>query len=185
MLQILEETTKYNSIACERINDIVQSLKNFARLDESELKKVDIHEGIKSTLTLLRHEIRNRITVNMNFGELPSIECYPNLLNQVIINLLVNACHSIEDRGEITISTVIRKNNLEIAITDTGIGIEKDIINKIFDPGFTTKGVGVGTGLGLSICYQIIEKHKGEIKVKSAPNEGSTFTIKIPIKQDK
>ena len=185
LLQILEETTKYNSIACERINDIVQSLKNFARLDESELKKVDIHEGIKSTLTLLRHEIRNRITVNMNFGELPSIECYPNLLNQVIMNLLVNACHSIEDKGEITISTVIRKNNLEIAITDTGTGIEKDIINKIFDPGFTTKGVGVGTGLGLSICYQIIEKHKGEIKVKSAPNEGSTFTIKIPIKQEK
>lgn len=184
ILQILEETTKYNSIACERINDIVQSLKNFARLDESELKKVDIHEGIKSTLTLLRHELRNRITVNINFSDLPTIECYPNLLNQVIMNLLVNACHSIKDKGEITISTRIKKQNLEIAITDTGAGIEKSIINKIFDPGFTTKGVGVGTGLGLSICYQIIEKHKGEIKVKSTVNEGSTFIIEIPIKQE-
>ncbi|MGD9579789.1 MAG: GAF domain-containing protein [Vampirovibrionia bacterium] len=183
LLNVLEETTKYNSIACERITEIVQSLKNFARLDESELKKVDIHEGITSTLTLLRHELRNKITVNQNFGELPLIECYPNLLNQVIMNLLVNACHSIEKTGEITITTCINKTNAEIKVKDTGTGIKEEIINKIFDPGFTTKGVGVGTGLGLSICYQIIEKHKGNITVKSTINTGSTFTISIPIKQ--
>lgn len=183
ILQILEETNKINTLACERINDIVKSLKNFARLDESELKSVNIHEGINSTLKLIKHELKERITIETNFSELPIIECYPNLLNQVFMNIIINAYQSIEGKGKITIETSNDKNDAFIKISDTGAGISEENLKRLFDPGFTTKGVGVGTGLGLSICYQIIEKHKGQIKVKSKLGEGSTFTIAIPIKQ--
>lgn len=184
LIQMLEETIQFNSIACERINDIVKSLKNFARLDESELKKVNIHEGIESTLTLLRHELKRKVKIVKEFTELPDVECYPNLLNQVFMNLLVNAIQSIEGEGTVTIATNYNEADVFITIKDTGSGIPKEIIDKIFDPGFTTKGVGVGTGLGLSICYQIIEKHKGLISVNSDTEKGSTFTITIPIKQN-
>ena len=182
LLQMLEETIKFNTIACERINDIVKSLKNFARLDESDLKRVDIHEGINSTLTLLRHELKDRIKIITNFSNIAQIECYPNLLNQVFMNLLVNAYQSIENKGTITITTKETSNKASISITDTGSGISEKDLSKIFDPGFTTKGVGVGTGLGLSICFQIIEKHKGKILVESQEGIGTTFTIIIPKK---
>lgn len=184
LLQMLEETIQFNAIACERINDIVKSLKNFARLDESELKKVNIHEGIESTLTLLRHELKGKIKIVKHFSNLPEVECYPNLLNQVFMNLLVNAIQSITGEGTVSISTNYNESDVFIAIEDTGSGIPEDIIEKIFDPGFTTKGVGVGTGLGLSICYQIIEKHKGLISVNSKAGSGSIFTITIPIKHN-
>lgn len=181
LVQLLEETTNINSMACERINEIVKSLKNFARLDESELKKVDIHDGINSTLTLLRHELKGKVEIQTNFSELPQVECYPNLLNQVFMNLLINAYQSIKDKGTITITTKHIDNKIYVSISDTGTGISEDNLKKIFDPGFTTKGVGIGTGLGLSICYQILEKHKGELLVDSKVGTGSTFTIIIPV----
>lgn len=183
ILNIIKETNKINDIAIERINDIVKSLKNFSRLDESELKKVDIHEGIESTLTLLRHELRSGIEVIKDFSKLPDVECYPNLLNQVFMNILVNARQSIDKTGTITINTYQEEDLIKVAISDTGEGINKNDLKKIFDPGFTTKGVGVGTGLGLSICYQIVEKHKGQIIAESEKGKGSTFTIIIPIKR--
>jgi len=179
---ILSDINAVNAEAINRINSIVKSLKNFARLDEAELKEVDIHDGLRSTIKLLNHETKNRIIIEENYGNLPPVQCYPNLLNQVFMNILMNAIQSIEGKGIIKIQTRYFPENVEIIISDTGIGISKDNIDKIFDPGFTTKGVGVGTGLGLSICYQIIEKHKGSILVESELEVGTTFTIKIPLK---
>jgi len=181
LLDILDEVARNNEIATDRIMHIVRSLKNFARLDEAERKKVDIHEGIESTLMLLEHEMKNRIRVVKQFGDIPEIECFPNQLNQVFMNILVNASHAIRDRGEITIRTWKDGETVKICIRDTGTGIPPEHLSKIFDPGFTTKGVGVGTGLGLSICYKIVQDHHGTIEVESS-KQGTTFTITLPLK---
>jgi signal transduction histidine kinase len=160
--------------------NIVRSLKNFARLDEAERKKVNIHEGIESTLSLLRHQLKNRIRIVKCFGDIPEIECYPNELNQVFMNILVNAAQAIKHRGEITVKTWREGDRVKITISDTGVGIPPENLSKVFDPGFTTKGVGLGTGLGLSICYKIIQDHRGTIEGESS-KQGTTFTICIPL----
>jgi len=164
----------------ERIATIVRSLRTFARLDEALFQEVDLHEGIDSTLTLLQHEIRDRIDIVRDYGNIPRVNCYPNELNQVFMNLLVNAIQAITGPGVITICTRTPENGVRISITDTGKGIEQENLSRLFDPGFTTKGVGVGTGLGLSISYQIVEKHRGAIHVESEPGQGSTFTVTLP-----
>lgn len=181
VIEIFQEAIKTNSEAVRRINDLVKSLKNFARLDEAEYKEADLHEGIKNTLMLINHEIKDRIEVVMDFGEVPPINCYPNQLNQVFMNILVNAYQSIEDKGKITIKTEKNDTGIVVSISDTGCGIPKDRLPMIFDPGFTTKSVGVGTGLGLSICYQIIQKHNGKIIVESKEGKGTTFYIELPV----
>ena len=183
-LDMLDEINNINSEAIMRINSIVKSLKNFARLDEAELKSVDIHDGIRSTLMLINHETKNKVSIAEDYGTLDFVECYPNLLNQVIMNILINAVQSIENTGAITIKTEQDNDKARILISDTGRGISQENLERIFDPGFTTKGVGVGTGLGLSICYQIIEKHHGVIKATSEKGKGSTFIIEIPLTQN-
>jgi two-component system, NtrC family, sensor kinase len=180
LLDILDEVCRNNEIATERITNFVRSLKNFARLDEAERKKVNIHDGIESTLTLLQHQLKNRIRIVKSFGDVPEIDCFPNQLNQVFMNILVNAAQAIADRGEITVKTWREGEQVKISICDTGVGIPPENLSKIFDPGFTTKGVGLGTGLGLSICYKIIEDHHGTIGAESS-NRGTTFTITIPL----
>jgi len=180
LLDILTEVSKNNELATDRIMKIVRSLKNFARLDEAERKKANIHEGIESSLILLRHELRGRIQVIKDFGEIPEIECFPNQLNQVFMNILVNAAQAIEGRGEIRVKTFLEDDAAKIAISDTGPGIASKYLSKIFDPGFTTKGVGLGTGLGLSICYRIVQDHHGTIEVSSS-DRGTTFTITLPL----
>lgn len=177
----LEDTNKTNIIACDRIFAIVKSLKNFARLDESEFKEADIHTGIDCTLILLDNKLKNRIKVIKEYGNIPHILCYPNQLNQVFMNVLANAIQAVEDTGTIWIKTHLDKNYVYINIKDSGRGMSSETVKRIFDPGFTTKGVGVGTGLGLSIVYNIIEKHKGEINVKSELGEGTEFIIKLPL----
>jgi len=181
LLGILEEVCRNNEIATDRISKIVRSLKNFARLDEAERKPVNIHEGIESTLTLLQHQLKNRIRIVRQFGDIPEIECFPNELNQVFMNILVNAAQAIKGSGVITVKTFTEDGHIKIAISDTGVGIPPEHLSKIFDPGFTTKGVGVGTGLGLSICYKIIQDHRGTIEAESS-NRGTTFTIVLPLK---
>jgi len=179
LLDILGEVCRNNEIATERIMNIVRNLKNFARLDEAERKKVNIHEGIESTLSLLRHQLKSRIRIVKCFGDIPEIECYPNELNQVFMNILVNAAQAIKHRGEITVKTWREGDRVKIAISDTGVGIPPENLSKVFDPGFTTKGVGLGTGLGLSICYKIVQEHRGTIEAESS-KQGTTFTISIP-----
>jgi two-component system, NtrC family, sensor kinase len=180
LLDILGEICRNNEVATERIMNIVRSLKNFARLDEAERKKVNIHEGIESTLSLLRHQLKNRIRMVKCFGDIPEIECYPNELNQVFMNILVNAAQAIKHRGEITVKTWREGDRVKIAISDTGVGIPPENLSKVFDPGFTTKGVGLGTGLGLSLCYKIVQDHRGTIEAESS-KQGTTFTISIPL----
>jgi signal transduction histidine kinase len=182
-LHILDENMHIITLAGKRISNIVKSLKNFARLDEADLQKVDLHDGIESTLTLLQHELKNRIEIVRDYGDLPHVECFPNQLNQVFMNILLNGIQAIQGKGTLSIKTGQQDNSIKIEFTDTGKGIAEDKLPHIFDPGFTTKGVGVGTGLGLSISYNIIQKHHGHIWVASKPGTGTTFTISLPIHQ--
>jgi signal transduction histidine kinase len=179
-LQILKNNNDLTLTASGRIAEIVKSLKSFARLDEAEFQDADVHEGLESTLSLLHHELKNRIEVRKNYGDIPKIPCYPNQLNQVFMNVLSNAGQAIIDRGVITITTKRHGDNAVITISDDGCGIDTDTLDRIFDPGFTTKGVGVGTGLGLSITYNIIKRHNGDIAVESEPGRGTTVTITLP-----
>jgi signal transduction histidine kinase len=168
----------------KRTTEIVRGLLTFSRLDEDILKTADIHEGLDSTLMLLHNRYKGRIEIIKNYGKLPPFECYPGQLNQVFMNILSNAVDSIEDRGTITISTAISGNEfIRISIKDTGHGIPQKIMEKIFDPFYTTKDVGKGTGLGLSISQTIVEKHRGRIEVKSEGGKGSEFIILLPLKQ--
>lgn len=184
MLKVIGDANRVIRTGTERVTTIVRRLRSFARLDEAELKEADIHEGLEDTLMLVHHELKHTIQVNRNYGEIPRIPCYLARLNQVFVNLLINAKHAIHGKGEITIATYERAGNVYIEVTDTGVGIPKDKLNKIFDPGYTTKSVGVGTGLGLSICYQIMQEHHGEIRVESEVGEGTTFTLVIPTNLD-
>lgn len=177
---LLQEINDIDTEAIARINRLVVSLRKFVRLDEAELQEADINHEIDLTLDLIRHETKNRITIVKNYGKIPPIKCYPNMLNQVFMNILVNAAHAIEKVGTITIDTNFENNNLVVKIKDDGCGIKEP--EKIFFAGYTTKGVGVGTGLGLAISQKIIEKHEGKIEVKTKINEGSEFIITIPSK---
>ena len=179
-----EMFTEINSIDCEavqRINHLVTSLKKFVRLDEAELQEADINKELDLTLALIHHETKNKVDVIKNYSQLPMIKCYPNMLNQVFMNILVNACHSIEKHGTIEITTSVENGKLKVSIKDSGKGIKKEHLDKIFTAGFTTKSAGVGTGLGLAISQKIIDKHHGEIHVNSEFGHGSEFTILIPI----
>jgi len=179
-LEVVDNANEVIQAGTERVIDIVKRLRSFARLDEAELKDADINEGIEDTLAIIHHQIKHEITVVKNYGDIPKISCFPGRLNQVFLNLLINAKQAIEGEGTITISTYAKNNKVYVEIKDTGRGIDREHLAKIFDPGFTTKGVGVGTGLGLSICYQIIQDHHGEILVESDANKGTTFTVILP-----
>jgi signal transduction histidine kinase len=145
---------------------------------------VDIHEGLEDTLTLVHHEMKHNIQVIRDYGKVPLISVFPSRLNQVFLNLINNARQAIGNKGTITIRTRVENGTAAIAIGDDGVGIKPENLSRVFDPGFTTKGVGVGTGLGLSICYQIIQDHRGRIDVESELGVGTTFTVRIPMNLD-
>jgi len=167
----------------ERTTEIVKGLRTFSRLDEDVLKIANIHEGIDSTLVLLRNKYKQRIQIDKFYGDIPDIECYPGQLNQVFMNILANAIDSINDAGKIDITTLKSSGKVQISIKDSGKGIPENIKSKIFEPFFTTKEVGHGTGLGLSISLGIIEKHNGTITVISEVGKGSEFIITLPVRQ--
>jgi two-component system NtrC family sensor kinase len=165
-----------------RIRDVVQNLRTFSRLDEAEFKKVDIHEGIDSTIRLLTHFYGDgRVTLLRDYGELPPVDCYAGQLNQVWLNLLVNAAYAVRDGGEVRITTRGEAGRVRIRVSDTGRGITPEHLTRVFDPFFTTKPVGEGTGLGLSVTYSIVERHGGEITVESELGKGTTFTVTLPV----
>jgi signal transduction histidine kinase len=176
-------------MGAERMRQLVLSLRNFSRVDEAEVKLVNLHEGIESTLLILNHQLKQRIEVVKQYGDLPLVECYPAQLNQVFMNILQNAIDALQDAGErphkqIVIKTeTVAGNQIQVRIQDNGPGMPSEIKNKIFDPFFTTKAVGKGTGLGLSICFQIINKHQGQMEVIAQPNQGTEFAIALPIQQ--
>ena len=185
ILDALENVGRVNQTACQRIVSIVRSLKSFARHEEPECRRADVHEEIDCALTLVHHELKTRIEVELDYGELPRVDCFPGPLNQVFMNLLVNASQAIEGKGRIRITTRAEGDHVRIAFTDSGSGIRPENLDKVFEPGFTTKVVGDGTGLGLAICYKIIHAHHGNIKVESELGEGSTFTITLPVRAPK
>ncbi len=165
-----------------RVRKIVQDLKEFSHVNASEWQSSDLHKGLDSTLNIAHNEIKYKAEVIKEYGDMPLVECLPSQINQVLMNLLVNAAQSIEERGRITLRTGHKNGEAWIEVSDTGKGIAKEHINRIFDPFFTTKPVGKGTGLGLSLSYGIIKKHKGRIEVESTPGKGSKFRIWLPIK---
>lgn len=167
-----------------RTRDIVLGLRNFSRIDESQIKEVDIRDTIDTTLNLLQGEIKNRIEIKKDYEPIPPIKCFASQLSQVFVNLLSNAIQAISGNGTIWIHVNLIKGKeswIQISIQDSGSGISADNVDKIFDPFFTTKGVGQGTGLGLSITYGIIQKHGGDIQVKSQLDVGTEFIIQLPI----
>ena len=167
-----------------RTSDIVKNLRVFSRLDEAELKTVDLHQGLDSTLGLLQNLTRNRIRVERNYGDLPAVQCYGSQINQVFMNLLVNAIQAIEGEGTLTVTTALAgADHVEIKIRDTGCGMTEEVKRKMFDPFFTTKPVGEGTGLGLSISHGILERHRATFEVDSRPGEGTEISIRLPIAQ--
>jgi len=169
-----------------RTSEIVKGLRTFSRIDESDIKKIDINEGLDSTLILLNSTLRDKIAIEKNYGEIDKVECFGGKINQVFMNILNNAIHAVEkkgninDDGKICISTFQKEQNVMISIRDNGTGMPENIKSKIFDPFFTTKDVGEGTGLGLSIVYNIIESHKGKIEVESELGKGTEFIITLP-----
>lgn len=186
LVDLLGATVGQSQAACERIGNIVNKLRTFAQLDRAEYQRTNIQEGLESTVALLRHETAG-IDVRCDFGEMPEIDCSPQRLNQVFMNLLLNATEAVRQseaaRGLIRVSTRTDGEFVRVEISDNGCGIPPGNLDKIFDPGFTTKSTQVGTGLGLPICYQIVQAHQGRIEVDSRPEEGTRFTIFLPVRR--
>ncbi len=182
----VDELTRSIKRGAERTAEIVKGLRIFSHLDEDTLETTDIHESLETTLIMLRSQYKERIQIVKSYADLPRIKCYPHKLNQVFMNILVNAIHAIADKGVIYITTLLIHNKtpqmVAIEIRDTGHGISDKIRTKIFNPFFTTKEVGQGTGLGLSISFSIIEKHHGNIAVTTKQGEGTAFTIYLPLR---
>jgi signal transduction histidine kinase len=203
LIEDLQKMLSSMKMGTERIRNIVLSLRNFSRMDEAEFKAVDIHEGIESTLLILQHRLKDKpdsptIEVIRDYGNLPQVECYPGQLNQVLMNILVNAMDAFdevdikrtyqqiqENPSQITIRTsVVDSQLVEIVIADNAQGMPESVQKRIFDPFFTTKPVGKGTGMGMAISYQIItEKHSGKLQCFSSLGEGTKFIIQVPIRQ--
>lgn len=199
----LIKTLDSMKIGTDRIRQIVLSLRNFSRTDESAFKAVNIHEGIDSTVLILQHRLKARadrpeIQLTKDYGDLPLVECYPGPLNQMLMNILANAIDALDESNakqtyqeieakpnQITVRTSVLNNQwVEIAIVDNGLGMPEAIQQSVFNPFFTTKPVGKGTGMGLSISHQIItEKHSGKLACRSSPEAGTEFVIQIPIQQ--
>lgn len=193
LINAINDLTGNISTGAERSVQIVKGLRTFSRLDQAEKKKADIHENIESTLILLHSQYQNSISIKKEYGKIPEIVCYPGKLNQVFLNILKNSIDAIKSQNNpgqnktITIKTFVysrdEKEFAAVEISDTGPGIPQQILNRIFDPFFTSKDVGKGTGLGLSISLGIIESHGGTIEVKSEKDKGACFTMYIPFDQ--
>jgi signal transduction histidine kinase len=179
--QLVEETRE----GIGRVRKIVGDLRDFShagQIENEDWVLADVHRGIESTLNIVWNDLKYKVELTRDFGDLPLIECMPAQLNQVFMNLLVNAGHSIAEQGQITIRTRLLGDEVEITFSDDGHGIAPENLQRIFDPFFTTKPVGTGTGLGLSLSYGIIQKHQGRINAQSTVGVGTTFQIFLPVK---
>ncbi|WP_434674507.1 ATP-binding protein [Pseudomonas sp. R1-15] len=170
-----------------RVGQIVKDLKDFSRVDSSqEWQMANLQQGMDSTLNIVANEIKYKADVVKQYSPLPEVECLPSQINQVIMNLIVNAAQAIgPERGTITLRNGVEGDNVWIEVADNGSGIPPETLQKIFDPFFTTKPIGQGTGLGLSLSYGIVKKHHGEITVRSEVGVGTTFRVELPVRQMK
>lgn len=164
-----------------RVRTIVQNLKGFSRADLTEMEQADINECLERTINIAWNELKYKVTLERDFGELPLVRCYPQQLGQVFLNFLVNAAHAIEQQGTVKVTSRVNGQFVSVSVTDTGCGIPEANREKIFEPFFTTKERGTGTGLGLSISYEIVQRHGGSIDVESEVGKGSTFRVNLPI----
>ena len=164
----------------ERITKIIADLKDFVHLDKSEMEETDLNKGIESTLNIVWNELKYKADVTKDLGDMPLVMCHPQRLNQVFMNIMINAAQAIEKKGEIRITTRARDDNVEIKISDTGKGIAPDVLPKIFDPFFTTKGPDRGTGLGLTVSRSLVEQLGGCIEVLSTSDTGTTVAAWLP-----
>ena len=181
--QDVQDLLRESEEGVERVQGIVQDLKDFSHVDEAEWQWADLHKGLESTLNIVRNELKYKADVVKEYGNLPLVECIPSQINQVFTNLLVNASQAIEEHGSITIRTGHDGDEVWVSVADTGRGIASENLQRIFDPFFTTKPVGKGTGLGLSLSYGIVHTHNGRIEVDSQVGRGTTFTVRLPVRQ--
>lgn len=187
ILETMRQLVSIDQIACERIRSVIKGLKTIARVDSPEPRRIDLNELLRDTLKLTHAEFRKRVSIETDFGDLPEVECFPQMLGQVFLNLLVNAAQAIDGPGTIWVRTALEDGaaqSAHVSISDTGRGMTPEQQAKAFQAGFTTKAVGEGTGLGLSIAKEIIEeKHGGSIDFESTPGRGTTFHVRIPVRQ--
>lgn len=183
-LRILRDNIKVTEEAGNRITTLVRSLKNFARLDEADYQLANLHDGIESSLTLLRSEMQGRVMIERDYGKIPDIICYPSQLNQVFLNMLKNASDSIAESGKITIRTRLENDAICISISDTGCGIPPEKLDSLFDFGFSAGGARVKLTSGLSTAYSIIQRHNGQIEVESEVGKGTRFIVKLAAPTD-
>jgi signal transduction histidine kinase len=179
ILSLIEEST----IGIERVRRIVRDLRTFSHIDSAEWQFVDLNQCIDSTLNLTSNEFAGKAEVRKEFGQLPTIECLPSEINQLLLNLLVNAVQAIDRNGIVTVRTGNEDGKVWLEVSDNGCGIAAEDLKRIYDPFYTTKPVGTGTGLGLSISYGIVRKHRGQIDVRSQPGQGTTFRIVLPTRR--
>lgn len=183
-LNVIAGLTDVDKLACERISGIIRSLKTLARGSNHELRKTDVNELIGHTLKLSNAVFRRRINFEADLGEIPEVECYPGLLGQVLLNLVVNAAQAIECEGTVTVRSRAADGWVSISVEDTGGGISPEDAARIFEAGFTTKPIGEGTGIGLTLSREIIvDAHRGFIDFETQPGQGTTFHVRIPIRQ--
>lgn len=181
IVRAMDGVLKTNGIAVERMVQLVDNLRSFGSPDRAEIDRVDLHEGIEGTLSLLGHELRD-VELVREYGDLPPVECFPGRINQVFMNLLLNGIQAMQGAGTLTIRTKAGEDGVRIDVADTGVGIPPENLERIFDPGFTTKGARVGMGLGLLITRQIVDQHGGEIRVESRVGVGTTFSVRLPLR---
>lgn len=177
----VNELIKESLDGANRVRRIVQDLKSFSRVDQAEKTSANVNECLETTINIAWNELKYIATLEREFRELPLITCNPQQLNQVFLNLLVNAAQAMEQQGVITVKTWVEPGFVCVSIADTGRGMPKEVQNRVFEPFYTTKAAGKGTGLGLSISADIIRKHQGEISVESEPGKGTTFTVRLPV----
>ncbi len=183
LVKEIQKLTEGITEGANRTKEIVKSLGSFSRKGDDKFVMCNIHEGIDSTLILLGSKIKNRITINKEYGEIPQMECQPDRLNQIFMNILSNAIQAIDEKGEIFIKTVSEGASVSITIRDSGKGMDEEVQKRIFEPFYTTKDMGKGTGLGLSISYSIVEQHNGKINMSSELSKGTEFIITLPVQQ--
>jgi two-component system, NtrC family, sensor kinase len=181
IVKAVDAILQVNDMAMERMTGLVTDLRDFGRLDRATVDYADLHQCLDSTLAILAHHL-GRIEVVREYGELPPVECRPQQVNQVFMNLLLNAAQAMPDGGVLTIRTARGNDEVEVAIADTGRGIRAEHMSKLFQPGFTTRKARIGMGLGLLISRQIVDGHGGRIEVASEPGVGSKFTVRLPLR---
>ncbi|MBM3262653.1 MAG: hypothetical protein FJY97_04410 [candidate division Zixibacteria bacterium] len=184
VIEEMDQLTKSISNGATRVADIVKDLRNFSRLDEDDLKKVNLHEGLDSTVKLLNNQLKHIEVIKEYAGDIPEIDCYPGQVNQVLMNIMTNSIQAMKDGGQLRIHTErAGENQIKVRITDSGCGMTPEVLGRVFEPFFTTRDVGEGTGLGMSVTYGVIQKHSGKIEAESEVGKGTPLTVTLPLRQ--